>query len=151
MSSSQYHLSDQYYDICIRRESGKCSVCFSPYIVSTSTSTASSYGLGAGSSGPAQTNAIGVACTGVTTQPAAAGLGDYIEIANLQPGTGTAATINPAANRMCGQFVSFPRTSLLAHVFQVSSLMPRLPHKLPRPPLALSPYLSKLASILMTR
>ena len=103
MSSSQYHLSDQYYDICIRRESGKCSICFSPNIVSSTTGTASSYGLGAGSSGPAQTNAIGVACTGVTTQPAAAGLGDYIEIANLQPGTGTAATINPAANRMCGQ------------------------------------------------
>ena len=31
-----------------------------------------------------------------------AGLGDYIEIANLQPGTGTSTTINPAANRMCG-------------------------------------------------
>ena len=104
VSTSQYHLSDQYYDICIRRESGKCSICFSPNIVSSTTGTASSYGLGAGSSGPAQTNAIGVACTGVTTQPAAAGLGDYIEIANLQPGTGTAATINPAANRMCGQY-----------------------------------------------
>ena len=33
---------------------------------------------------PAQTGAVGVTCTGITTQPAAAGYGDYLEIANLQ-------------------------------------------------------------------
>ena len=48
VSTSQYHLSDQYYDICIRRASGKCSICFSPYIISTTTGTASSFGLSAG-------------------------------------------------------------------------------------------------------
>ena len=48
VSSSQYHLSDQNYDICIRRASGKCSICFSPYVISTTTGTASSYGLSAG-------------------------------------------------------------------------------------------------------
>ena len=45
VSSTQYHLSDQIYDICIRRASGKCSICFSPSIHSPSTGTASSYGV----------------------------------------------------------------------------------------------------------
>merc|ERR1712115_220089 len=51
VSSSQHHLSSQYYDICIRRTRSYCSVCFSPYVVSS-----------------------------ITTQPTAAGFGDYLEI-----------------------------------------------------------------------
>ena len=30
---TQFHLSDQYYDICFRRSRGYCSICFSPQIV----------------------------------------------------------------------------------------------------------------------
>ena len=98
-STTQYHLSDQRYDICIRRASGKCSLCLSPYIHSSSTGTATSFGLGAGSSDPTQTGAIGSQCSGITTQPGAAGFGDYIEVINLQPGTGTSGTMSPTTFR----------------------------------------------------
>ena len=101
VSASQYHLSDQYYDICIRRTRSYCSVCFSPYITSTITGIASSYGVGASGLGPAQTGAVGVTCTGITTQPAALGFGDYLEIANLQPSIGTAGSV-VTGTRICG-------------------------------------------------
>ena len=39
------HLSSQQYDICIRRARSYCSVCYSPQIISTTTGTASSYGV----------------------------------------------------------------------------------------------------------
>merc|ERR1711936_264962 len=67
VSSSQYHLSSQYYDICIRRARSYCSVCYSPEISSTTTGTAASFGISAGSVAATQTNAIGSICTGVTT------------------------------------------------------------------------------------
>ena len=65
LDASETHLSNQYYDICIRRTRSYCSVCYSPYI--TSTSTQSSYGVGGSSKEPAQTAAVGSVCTGVTT------------------------------------------------------------------------------------
>ena len=34
----QYHLSDQYYTICIRRSRGYCSICYSPRILGILTS-----------------------------------------------------------------------------------------------------------------
>ena len=57
IATSQTHLSNQYYDICIRRTRSYCSVCYSPVI--TSTTIQSSYGLGASSLDPAQTSAAG--------------------------------------------------------------------------------------------
>ena len=64
IATSQTHLSNQYYDICIRRTQGYCSVCYSPYI--TSTTTQSSYGVGGSSKERIQTAAVGSVCTGVT-------------------------------------------------------------------------------------
>merc|ERR1711997_841975 len=100
VSSSQYHLSSQYYDICIRRARSYCSVCFSPEI--SSTTAASSFGVSAAAN-PIH-NAIGSLCTGITTlNPAVAsnsGFGDYLDIVALQPGTGTTGTLN--TNRICG-------------------------------------------------
>merc|ERR1712165_155129 len=88
VSSSQYHLSSQFYDICIRRARSYCSVCYSPQIVAAAPAL-SSFGVSAGSVGPAQTNAIGSSCTGVTTLNAIAGStlgsGDYLDIVALQP------------------------------------------------------------------
>ena len=104
VAATQYHLSSQKYDICIRRARGSCSVCYSPQI--SSTTAASSFGVSAaGEAGtPALQNAIGNVCTGVTTlNPAVAsnkGLGDYLEIVGLQPGTGTTGTLDD--NRICG-------------------------------------------------
>merc|ERR1712223_1607120 len=105
VASSQTHLSSQYYDICIRRARSYCSVCYSPYV--SSTTAASSFGVSATGPGPALLGSQGSLCTGVTTlNPAVAsnsGFGDYLEIVALQPGTGSTATIGPTGkNRICG-------------------------------------------------
>jgi len=102
VSTTQIHLSSQYYDICIRRQKTYCSMCLSPQISPASTAkVASSYGLGSSSDGTNSKSAAGSTCTGLTTQPADTGYGDYIEIANLQPSIGTAGTIS-TSNRLCG-------------------------------------------------
>ena len=101
IATSQTHLMNQHYDMCIRRARSYCSFCLSPQIISTTTGTASSYGVSAGSNAPAPKNAIGSVCTGITTAPGAVGYGDWIEIANLQPTIGTTGTIS-TATRICG-------------------------------------------------
>jgi len=106
VSATQYHLSSQYYDICIRRARNSCSVCYSPQIASIVTGTASSFGLSAGSVTDAQTSAVGSFCTGNTffdtaTTPAQRGLGDYLDITALQASIGTAGSIS-GTNRVCG-------------------------------------------------
>jgi len=102
VAATQVHLSNQFYDICIRRQKSYCSMCLSPQISpASSTKIASSYGLGSSSDATNSKAALGSTCTGLTTQPADTGYGDYIEIANLQPSIGTAGTIT-TANRVCG-------------------------------------------------
>merc|ERR1719356_2362132 len=101
VASSQTHLSNQYYDICIRRSRSYCSLCLSPQIISTAADTASSYGLGSSSDDDATKSAFGSTCTGITTQPASTAYGDYIEVANLQPTIGTSGSIS-AQSRLCG-------------------------------------------------
>jgi len=106
--ASQFHLSSQFYDICIRRARSSCSICYSPQVISAITGTASSYGLSASSLGPAATAAAGSVCTGVTTIVAGAtagnlGQGDYLDITGLQTGAGIAGTVSAATfNRICG-------------------------------------------------
>jgi len=105
IATSQTHLSDQYYDICIRRARGYCSVCYSPHI--TSTTIQSSYGVGGSSIEPAQTASVGSICTGVTTFNAIEGNqvahGDYLEIAALQTAPAASTTI-AGVSRICGNF-----------------------------------------------
>ena len=114
IATSQTHLSDQYYDICIRRARGYCSVCYSPKI--TSTAIQSSFGVSASSLDPAQTAAVGSQCTGVTTFNSAEGdqvaKGDYLEIAALQNNPATSTTI-AGVSRICGNFwtVAAPLTA----------------------------------------
>ena len=100
-------MSSQYYDICIRRARSYCSVCYSPYI--TSTTTASSFGISAGGYAPAIAAASGSFCTGITTLHGTAtsnsGFGDYLDIVALQPSTGTTLTLGApgvSVNRICG-------------------------------------------------
>ena len=108
VATTQYHLSNQYYDICIRRARGYCSLCFSPEITSTTATNAASYGIGASSLGTAQTAASGSHCSGITTAAAIVGSqvgnGDYLEIIRLQDGTGsaTAAGATATISRICG-------------------------------------------------
>merc|ERR1712066_257658 len=102
VSSSQTHLSSQFYDICIRRARSYCSVCYSPVV--SSTTAASSFGVSATGPGPALANSIGSLCTGITTLSTTlasnSGFGDYLDIVSLQPSTGTTGTIG--TNRICG-------------------------------------------------
>ena len=103
VASTQVHLSNQKYSICIRRARGQCSVCFSPEVTSSTNAIAASYGVGSSSDGPAQKATTGSDCTGITTQPgpAGAGFGDYLEVVNLQPSIGTAGTVT-VGTRICG-------------------------------------------------
>ena len=120
VSTSQVHLAHQYYDICIRRKRSYCSVCFSPYIhaPTTSTTAASSFGLSAGSVAATQTASVGSTCTGVTTASTTednqVGYGDYIEVAALQPSTGTSTTV-VGLHRLCGSFFQGSTTAGTAH------------------------------------
>merc|ERR1712117_388891 len=116
VATTQYHLSNQYYDICIRRARGYCSLCFSPEITSTTTTNVASFGISAGSVAPAQTAASGSYCSGVTTiNPTAAsnvGYGDYLEIVRLQDGTGSSTASGPATiSRICGAIFDATTTS----------------------------------------
>ena len=104
VTSSMTHLVDQYYDICIRRTRSYCSVCYTPYIISTADGTGSSYGLSSGSVPATQTNALGAICNGVTIVGSAAtalntGHGDYLEIANMLPSPTTSAAYSGGAFR----------------------------------------------------
>merc|ERR1719288_227261 len=109
VATTQYHLSNQYYNICIRRARGYCSLCFSPEITSTTTTNAASFGISAGSVAAIQTAASGSWCSGVTTISSTAGsnvgYGDYLEIVRLQDGTGSSTALGSATvSRICGNF-----------------------------------------------
>ena len=86
VSKTQTHLVNQYYDICIRRTRGYCSICYTPAIISSTTGTGSSYGLGAGSDAMTQKSAIGSICTGITIVGGATpGTGYGVNMATLRP------------------------------------------------------------------
>jgi len=128
VASSQYHLSSQFYDICIRRARSQCSVCFSPYIaILSGNGIASSYGVGGSSDAPAQKSAVGGVCTGITTQPptpTARGYGDYLEIINLQPSIGTAGTVSTTGHRICGALFNANPTAATVHATACSFAVP---------------------------
>ena len=84
------HLSDQYYNICIRRARGYCSICYSPHVVTATNNEATSFGVSA--TNPA-TDAAAQAltetlCSGITsimgtgTVDDAANLGKVVEYWN---------------------------------------------------------------------
>jgi len=123
VASTQLHLSSQNYNICIRRTRGQCSVCFAPEVHSTTTGTATSYGVGGSSAAPAQTAAVGATCTGISTQPGPGGaaFGDYLEIANLQPTIGTSGTTT-VGTRICGAL--FNAIATITHATACSFAIP---------------------------
>ena len=123
VASTQYFLTDQNYDICIRRVRGYCSICFDPAITSTTTTAATSFGLSGSGLGPAMSSSYGPTCSGVTTinptTASAIGQGDYLEIIALQPGTGistyvatpSTATDPATINRICGVYFNAAQRS----------------------------------------
>ena len=125
VATSQVHLSDQQYNICIRRARSYCSICFSPVIASTT--AASSYGLSSGgNTGPAPKSALGSYCSGTTTLSSTAanqaGDGDYLEIVSLQPGTGTSGTVT--TSRICGSIFNGNPTTQTAQATACSFAQP---------------------------
>jgi len=119
VATSQTHLVNQQYDVCIRRSRSYCSVCYTPYIISSITGTSSSYGLSAGSNAGTQKSAIGSVCTGVTIVASAStatltGYGDYLEIANMQPSPATSATYVQKGFRICGAIFDANPTATIA-------------------------------------
>merc|ERR1712156_561660 len=108
----QVHLSDQQYNICIRRSRGYCSICYSPQIDSAANG-APSFGVSACQAGTAGDckAAVGTFCPGQTLNPDntnanAKGVGDYLTISNLQIAPGNAAAAFPRFNQICGGVLS---------------------------------------------
>ena len=111
------HLSNQHYNICIRRARGYCEICFSPTIHSTTAGIASSYGVSAGNtaSDAAHQAAVDNICLGKTVVDAALlaaaasdapvanqfGFGDYLEIGNMQNNVITDPTAI-GVHKICG-------------------------------------------------
>jgi len=111
IAASQTHLSSQYYDICIRRKKGFCQICYTPQILGTGTTVASSYGIGGSSDAPAQKASWGALCTGLTANSnieTAQSTGDYLTIYNMQDSSPVIATVATAIGngegKICGNF-----------------------------------------------
>merc|ERR1712223_1388941 len=60
--STHTHLSNQHYDICIRRGSGYCYICYSPSIAGTAATAQISFGVSISSNTAAKT-AVSTACS----------------------------------------------------------------------------------------
>ena len=63
------HLSNQNYNICIRRVRGYCSICYSPHVLSANNDEGSSFGVSASNTGSAPTaqSVTETVCTGRTS------------------------------------------------------------------------------------
>ena len=63
------HLSDQYYNICIRRARGYCSICYSPHVTTATATEATSFGVSAmhPDSDPAEQALVETYCLGITS------------------------------------------------------------------------------------
>jgi len=109
VTSKVTHLSNQHYDICIRRASGSCYICYSPTIIVA--------GIAIGTPVIAQIS-FGVSIGGIAASPSAlisnTCTQDWIEV----PGADTAAiaAISTAAltngGRLCGRALSSAGNSL---------------------------------------
>jgi hypothetical protein len=63
VTSSVTHLSNQKYDICIRRAKGYCYICYFPAITGTAVIAQISYGLGVATTAPAADSAVSTRCS----------------------------------------------------------------------------------------
>lgn len=104
ITSTVTHLSNQHYDICIRRASGYCSICYSVAILSAANAAIGTAAI--------DQNSFGVSTSGSTTEanPSSLTSGqctqDYVEVpgANIPAITaiGNVALITDT-NRICGR------------------------------------------------
>jgi len=103
VTATATHLSNQYYNICIRRASGYCYICYSPTIIGTSAAiTQQSFGV--------SLSADAVPKAAVDTQCAQ----DYLAIpgANTQVIAAIVGTVAADVNRICGRFFDIVNTAI---------------------------------------
>ena len=88
------HLANQYYTACIRRNSGKCGVCYSPIFTTpaaTSISDMGTFGLSVSDTADATKSLVDSNCAT-----------DYVYIPGGAASPGTLAATSP--NRFCGRY-----------------------------------------------
>jgi len=104
VTSAVTHLSNQHYDICIRRASGYCYICYSPTIIAaitaaigTPASAAISFGLSISSIAANPASMISNTCSQ-----------DWIEIPGAETATIAANSIAAVTNggRLCGRVLA---------------------------------------------
>jgi len=96
------HLSNQKYDICVRRGAGYCYICYSPTITGAAVDSQISFGLSAALANIAATGQLDTSCTT-----------DFLDIpygttAAIAAITTTAAITTPLvrSHRYCGRFLA---------------------------------------------
>merc|ERR1712213_33752 len=94
------HLSNQDYEICWRRSSGKCALCFFPTLATTAPL---SFGLGLSAASAAQSQ-VGTSCTTDLLQ-IPGGTSSTNALA-LRSTTSTVTAVNDKFNRFCGRFLN---------------------------------------------
>jgi len=108
------HLSNQNYDICVRRARGFCGICWTPSTQGTSTAPATlgSFALSVSPDAAAK-SALGATCTS-----------DYIVIPNGVAATVTSNNVNANGNsKFCGRYLN-PTATSTADVAVCSNVTP---------------------------
>jgi len=106
-ATTSTHLANQDYDVCVRRLTDRCSICWSPITTgSTAATTRGSFGLNNGASAAAATTG-GAAIT--CTATAAEDSNDYIIIPNgiaaQAAATAPLAVIPQGVDKYCGRYL----------------------------------------------
>jgi len=109
-TNNQDHLSDQYYDICIRRSNMHCQICYSPYIASNAAIHTTTFGLGTSSDDTiAKAMATDAKCLGTMTLDGAIETNqnskgaDYLTILGANNAPSACAAVG-AATKVCGVY-----------------------------------------------
>jgi len=122
-TGSDPHLSNQDYEMCWRRSSDKCALCFFPTL---STTTPASFGVGVGTTATAPATPAANAMTGTSCTT------DFLQIPGgttsaialaLRSTTGATTTLAAVFNRFCGRFFSITSTGT-SHVTICTGVVP---------------------------
>jgi len=105
------HLQNQYYSVCWRRERGYCSLCFS-VAISAAAAAVTSFGVSASSSATILQSNVDSTCALTAAGTLGPALTDFIDVINLQPGTGTTGTAG--RTRICGRIFNAAAIATIA-------------------------------------
>merc|ERR1712008_540477 len=105
-ATTSTHLANQDYNVCVRRLTDRCSICWSPITTgSTAATTRGSFGLNNGASAAATTGGAAITCTATADEDS----NDYIIIPNGIAGQAAAtaplAVIPQGVDKYCGRYL----------------------------------------------